>query len=283
LAHLATRTRERFMKYLSYPPNPDLESMVNCYWTLEVPSDPNHKKQRIVPDGTIEMAFILGEDVKRYVSETEYILQPRAMVLGQITEPFFIEPTGAVETFAVRFYPYGFANLVDVPLKALANKETPIADLFGEEQAAQLYHGILQAGKVEERIEVIEQFLLEKLVAQPTLDKIVETTLDALVLSNGNASVRSILEDNPSKRRQLERKFVKQIGLSPKQLGKVVRLQAALKMLLRPDGKKLTDIAYACDYYDQAHFIKDFREFTGINPKEFLGNDNMLLSTEFYR
>ena len=66
-------------------------------------------------------------------------------------------------------------------------------------------------------------------------------------------------------------------------MGKVIRLQTALKMLLNKKADKLTTIAYESEYFDQAHFIKDFREFTGINPKEFLGNENMALSTLIYK
>jgi AraC-like DNA-binding protein len=273
----------RSMQYQTYPPHPDLASIIDCYWTLQVPADAEHQKQRIIPDGRIEMAFILGDDIKRYTTEDEFILQPRAMVLGQITDPFFIEPTGAVDTFAVRFYPFGFANFVNVPIKELANRETPLGDLFAEKEAAQLSEAIVKAGDVQERIAAVEQFFRDKLTEQPTLDRIVKMTIDALIASKGKASIRTILKEDPSKRRQLERKFVDQIGLSPKQLGKVIRLQTALKLLLNSEGKNLTHIAYASDYYDQAHFIKDFREFTGINPKEFLGNENMALSSLFYQ
>jgi AraC-like DNA-binding protein len=72
------------------------------------------------------------------------------------------------------------------------------------------------------------------------------------------------------------------VGLSPKQLGKVIRLQAALKMLLNQKNGNLTQVAYESDYYDQAHFIKDFKDFTGINPKEFLKDEEMKLSSVFY-
>jgi AraC-like DNA-binding protein len=77
--------------------------------------------------------------------------------------------------------------------------------------------------------------------------------------------------------------FVKQVGVSPKQLGKLIRLQSALKMMLNKEDESLTSIAYNNEYYDQAHFIKDFKEFTGVSPKEFLGNDNMALSSAFYK
>lgn len=271
------------MNYQTYQPSSDLESLISCYWTLEILAESDAQKQRIIPDGTIEMAFILGDDIKRYTSGDEFVIQPRAMVLGQTIEPFYIEPTGYVNTFAIRFYPYGFANFVSMPIKDLANKETPIASLFGEKTANKLEQKIIEAKTNGERIEIIENFLLEKLNEKPTVDKIVKTTIDALLATNGSASISTILKEDLSKRRQLERNFIKQIGVSPKQLGKVIRLQTAIKMLLNKKEENLTDIAYESEYFDQAHFIKDFKEFTGINPKEFLGNENMALSTLFYK
>ncbi|MDO5978678.1 AraC family transcriptional regulator [Flavivirga spongiicola] len=271
------------MNYQTFQPHPDLESLINCYWTLEVPADNDSKKQRIVPDGCIEMAFILGDDIKRYTSEDEFILQPRAMVLGQTIEPFYIEPTGYVNTFAIRFYPYGFANFVAEPIKNLANKETPLELLFEEKIAKELEQKIILAKDVKQRIEIIEKFLLERLNDKSTVENIVKTTVNVLLSTNGNAPIKTILKDDLTKRRQLERKFAKQIGVSPKQLGKLIRLQTALKMLLNKEAESLTNIAYESEYYDQAHFIKDFKEFTGTNPKEFLENENMTLSTLFYK
>jgi hypothetical protein len=271
------------MDYQTYSPSADLASLINCYWTLEVPADFNAPKQRIVPDGCIEMAFILGDDIKRYTSEDEFLLQPRAMVLGQTMEPFYIQPTGYVNTFAIRFYPYGFANFVSVPIKTLANKETPLTSLFEENIAIELEQTIIQAANTKERIEIISSFLLNQLSHQSTIDQIVKTTVDALLTTNGNTPIASILQEKPSTRRQLERKFAKQIGVSPKQLAKVIRLQAALKMLLNKEDESLTHIAYESEYYDQAHFNRDFKEFTGTNPAAFIKNDQMALSSIFYK
>lgn len=271
------------MNYQTYQPHPDLESIIRCYWTLEVPADPQAQKQRIVPDGCIEMAFILGDDIKRYTSKDSFILQPRAMVLGQTVEPFYIKPTGYVDTFAVSFYPYGFANFVTVPIKTLANKETPIEKLFDQKAAKKLTQEIAEATDVTQRIETIEHFLLSRLTEEPMVDHIVRTIIDTLLSTKGSSSISSMLKQDLSKRRQLERNFVKQIGISPKQLGKVIRLQSAIKMMLNKEEETLTSIAYESDYYDQAHFIKDFREFAGVSPKEFLGNENMTLSSLFYK
>ncbi len=270
------------MNYQTYEPHSELDAIVKCHWILEVPGDMEAPKQRIIPDGCIEMCFILGDDVKRFTSETEYIIQPRAMVFGQITKPYFVQPTGYVNTFAVRFYPFGFANFITKPIHELADKETPLTSLFEENSARQLEQKIIEASSTRSRIEVVENFLLGKLKEAFVIDNIVKSTIDALSSTKGKAPINSILKDKLSKRRSLERKFSKQVGISPKQLGKIIRLQAALKLMLNNKGEKLTQVAYESEYYDQAHFIKDFKEFTGTNPKEYLSDDQMMLSSLIY-
>jgi AraC-like DNA-binding protein len=270
------------MNYQTFLPHQDLAALIKCYWTLEVPALISVQRQRIIPDGCIEMAFILGNDIKRYTCDQNFILQPRAMVLGQTIEPFYIEPTGYVNTFAIRFYPYGFANFISIPASSLVNKETALEQLFGEKQAGDLEQDIIDASDTMRRIEIIEIFLKARLNEKQTIDNIVKSTIDTLLLAKGSISINTILKDEPSLRRTLERKFQKQIGISPKQLSKVIRLQAALKMLLNQKTEKLTEIAYENEYYDQAHFIKDFKQFTGTNPGEFLSNDEMSLSSIFY-
>ncbi|MEM7575795.1 MAG: helix-turn-helix domain-containing protein [Bacteroidota bacterium] len=271
------------MNYQTYSPHPDLAALVSCYWSLQVPKDEHPQRQRIIPDGTIEMAFILGDDIKRYTVGDAFILQPRAMVLGQTIDPFYIEPTGYVDTFAVRFFPFGFANFIEGSLDKLANKETAIQELFGQQAGGELARSIAVAKGVEERIKAVETFLLAKLKEASTIDKLVKTTVDTLLLSKGKASIKSIVEEGDAQRRQLERKFKRQVGISPKRLAKLIRLQAALELLLDQEPEQLTQVAYDCDYYDQAHFIKDFKEFTGLSPKAFLAHEEMLLSSVFYK
>ena len=271
------------IKYQTFQPHPNLASIVKCYWTLEVPKLEHTAKQLIIPDGCIEMIFILGDDVKRYTSDMNFIIQPRQMVLGQITEQFYIEPTGHVNTFAIRFYPFGFANFVSIPIKKLANKETPLRSLFGQKDSNELSSQMSKADDTKQRIKIAETFLLEKLKSKTTVDNIITKTVDTMLMVNGAETIASILKNDLSKRRQLERKFLNKVGISPKKLSKVIRLQAALKMLLDETPENLTKVAYDSEYYDQAHFTKDFKEFTGITPKEFLRDDKMALSALIYK
>ena len=190
-----------------------------------------------------------------------------------------------MKSFAVCFYPHGLANFLSVPIKELANKETPLAELFGDQTASELEQKISNAESTESRIRIIENFLFKKLNDPLSIDSIVKATIDTMFLTSGAISIKEILRDDASKRRQLERKFIKQVGISPKQLCKVIRLQTVLKMMLNQESESLSQIAYDGEYYDQAHFTKDFKEFTGMTPKQFFKfeNEEMALSLEFYK
>ena len=271
------------MNYQTYKPHKDLESIVKFYWTLEVPFDPKNQKQKIVPDGCIEMTFNFGDKIRRYTSENDFILHPNTMVMGQRTKSFDILPTGNVDTFAICFYPIGFANFVKTPLENLVDEETPISELFGQAEAYELEQQMIQAIDTQERIDIIETFFRKILNKNNTISNIVKSTVDALLRTNGTIPINVLLKDDTSKRRQLERHFKKQIGISPKQLGKAIRLQATLNLLLNKKSETLTDIAYESDYFDQNHFIKDFKDLVGVTPKDFLYNENMALSALFYK
>lgn len=271
------------MNYQTFKPHDNLKSIVKFYWTLEVPFDPENQKQKIVPDGCIEMTFNFGDKIKRYVSETDFILHPNAMLMGQRTKSYYILPIGNVDTFAICFYPVGFVNFIKTSLENLVDKETPISELFGQAEANELEQQMIQAIDTQERIDIIESFLLKKLNEKNTISTIVKSTVDTLLKTGGTTPINVLLKDDISKRRQLERHFKKQIGISPKQLGKAIRLQATLNLLLNKKSETLTNIAYESEYFDQNHFIKDFKDLVGVTPKEFLGNEHMALSALFYK
>lgn len=270
------------MNYSRFQPSKDLASFVKFFWTLEVSPEESAEKQRVVPDGCIEMAFILGDDIKRYTSENDYIIQPRAMVLGQTLAPFYIQPTGYVHTFAASFFPYSFSSFVSKPIKSLTNKETSIYELFEHNEARSLEKKIIEALTTGERINILEAFLFSRLSDQRTIERIVKATVKTLFSRNGNISINEITNSDHSKKRQMERQFLDIVGISPKQLCKVIRLQAALKALINQE-ERLTHIAHESNYYDQSHFIKDFKEFTGIRPSDFFGEKSMMLSSLIYK
>ena len=132
-----------------------------------------------------------------------------------------------------------------------------------------------------------EEFLSKKLTSDPDVSN---SLFDVVILDymmpgkNGLQSAQVILSINPHQRIIFASAYLEgTISESIKQLGKVIRLQTALKLLLNQQSENLTQIAYESEYYDQAHFNRDFKEFTGINPKDFLQNGKMVLSSLFYK
>jgi AraC-like DNA-binding protein len=267
------------MTYHTYAPSEALSAFIKCYWTLESSGAPM-EKQRIVPDGCMEMIFHYGDLYRQYTDESNSIVQPRCFVFGQITHPLDIEPTGETGIFAVRFYPFGFEPFSTITMSLLANKATPLNEIF-EEAGRQLEKEVLSATTTEARIDLCEHFFLKLLSEQHTVQRTVALCVDAMLKVNGSLSVKEISSRLDINRRQLERLFSEKIGLSPKQLSKIVRLQSALKLMLNEENTRLTSVAYDTDYYDQAHFNKDFKEFTGLTPKKFF-SENLKMSGLFY-
>lgn len=271
------------MNYQIFEPNSDLKDFVKCYWTLEIPAKVDVQKQRVIPDGYIEMIFHLADPVLSYPCDKKSPIELQAMILGHTIKPFYFEPTGVVDTFAVRFHSYSFAYFTDKTMKSFVNKALPLKAVFDNDFSQRITQKILESINTQKRISVVESLLFQKLKKKSMVDEIVKNTVDMLFLTKGNMSIAQILEKNSISRRQLERKFSQKIGLSPKQLGKIIRLQTALRMLLNHEIDSLTQLAYQAEYYDQAHFIKDFREFTGINPKTFFKDNAMEVSSIVYQ
>src|SRR6218665_518115 len=267
------------MDYKTYVPQPALAAYIKCYWTLNAPAEIHPEKQRIVPDGCMEMIFHYGDRYRQYLEDGTFVIQPQCFVFGQVTKPLEIEPAGQTGIFAVRFQPDGFTAFATLPASDMENRAVPLPELFGTE-AQLLETQVLNAVATEDQIRIVETFLLDRLITPESVDTIIRSGVEVLLQLNGQLSVDELSDAMNINRRQLERKFSAVIGLSPKQLSKIIRLQAALKMLAGHEYVSLTAIAHAAGYYDQAHFIRDFREFTGMSPKKFYAG-NLKMSSLF--
>ncbi len=256
------------MDYRTYEVCPGLNDFVKCFWTLEAPAEACPQKQRIVPDGCLEMIFHYGDPYLQYKADGSAILQPACFVFGQITTTLDIAPTGASGIFAARFFPESFTPFATMRLQDLENRAVPLEALFGV-AGLELERQVLQAADTGERIKITETFLLKQLGNPESIDRVVRSGVSLMLGDNGQLSVADLSKQMNINRRQLERRFASVIGLSPKQLARIIRLQAALRLMLSKQYTSLTELAHEGAYYDQAHFIKDFKEFTGMSPKKF--------------
>ncbi len=267
------------MDYQVYTSCGELKHFVKCFWTLEDEAAPQPIKQRVVPDGCMEMIFHYGDLYRQYFDDGSSLLQPRSFVFGQINKFIEIAPTGVSGIISARFFPDGLTPFLNRPVAELENKATSLIDLFGE-KGKLLEESVVNATTNEIRIKLIEQFLLDCLAAPAVVDAITKACVEVIVHSQGQLDMTELAGKMNINRRNMERRFTSVIGMSPKQLARVVRLQATMKMLEQKNFTSLTSLAYENGYYDQAHFIKDFKDFTGMSPKSFYG-DNLKFAALF--
>ena len=139
------------MEYKVYETPKVLQPFVKCFWSLKAPPSPVAEKQRIIPDGCMEMIFHCGDLYEQFLDDGKTITQPRSFVFGQITRPLEIATTGTSDIVAVRFHPDGFSPFNSMPLPEMENKAISLNSLFNKE-GLQLEEQVLAASANGKRI-----------------------------------------------------------------------------------------------------------------------------------
>lgn len=185
-----------------------------------------------------------------------------------------LEPLGDSHIFAVRFQPCGLAPLLaDGPLSMPENQPVALHQIFGTAGNV-LIEKVLIAKNDAERIISVEAFLHQRLRNKYLCNKhwcdvLIDRVTKMVLQVQGQISVKELAYRMHLSQRQLERRFLNQTGLQPKQFIKIIRLKHALGLILDEALPNLTDIACESEYHDQSHFIREFKELTGFTPKRF--------------
>jgi AraC-like DNA-binding protein len=159
------------------------------------------------------------------------------------------------------------------PLRELANRVVPLGDLLGAE-AGRLEARLYDAPSWEARFALLDDEIGRRIVSGDALSRTVRCAWWRLARTAGQASISAIVNDLGCSQRHLIDRFREEIGLPPKTVGRVLRFGQAVNLLREGRVRRLADIAAACGYYDQAHFIRDAREFAGATPSELVQSLN---------
>jgi AraC-like DNA-binding protein len=193
----------------------------------------------------------------------------RLLYTGLITSPGSItfQPHTPLEGFVVAFLPHGFADLFRYDASTVVDQLPDFSSLFREEEEF-LYNKMAAAPDFESMVEVANSFFLARLPAVDNSRQMIEA-VERIVNSNGLIDVKQLANEVNMSLKTLERHFRTRVGVSPKMYARFKRFHYALRLLNDPVPKSWLDIAHECGYYDQAHFIKEFRRFTNRNPSSF--------------
>jgi len=264
------------MHYRTILPNPQLAKHVECFWLLESRGQPREvAPERIMPDGCIELIFNLADPFKRYHANGVIETQPQTLVAGQMRSYALIEPTGRVKLFGVRFHPGGAFPFLRFPVCELTDSIINFENVLSR-LGKELAEKVQRARSSRERIAVIEAAFLARLTQFEAADQLIDTVVNLMVRRNGLISIERLQQHSNLSGRQLERRFQSQVGLTPKFFCRILRFQKVFKAAAQPQKVNWSCIAAECGYYDQAHFIHDFKAFSGQNPSAYFSEDHAL-------
>jgi AraC-like DNA-binding protein len=262
------------MFYQEYRPCAALADFVKCFWIMEATHNPFQGKEALIPDGCIELIFNLGTPYRRYDSDNNAALLKHSHLVGERDRYFLIEQTRAVHLIAARFKPGGLHPFVRFPIAEVTNQTIDLDLIFGS-RIKELEAKLFETRNHQRKIDLLQQALLQQL-KEPVSHAMTNAALKLIRQHHGNISVDALTRDLGVNYKYLERHFLQIVGLTPKMFARIARFQYVMQTLRYTAFHAWPSLALDCGYYDQAHFIKEFKAFTGATPSEFIARQNQI-------
>ena len=250
-------------------PHHALRPYVTLYCGYEELIAPGRRIQ--VPHPDVVLVIGLGAtlrvvDPRRPADAT---IERLAFTAGVHDAYVFTESTQPTRGLQVNLTPIGAHLLFRVPMDLLANRVVALDDIFGAE-ALRLVERLHEAPSWSRCFDILDEVIVRRVMNARAPSMLVVRASHVLRATRGAASIARLARDLECSQRHLIATFRQQVGVTPKTYARIVRFDHAVKRLRRPDGMRRAEIADASGYYDQAHLIRDFHEFAGLTPGEFL-------------
>lgn len=250
---------ENAYRYREYLPCKSLANYVACYWVSEYEGKGIARASRVIPDGCVDIIFNLGASSYKKGAFLTGLMRTYEVML--VTEPQSL--------IGIRFYVEGAARFLRYPVALINGHHLALEDIWGQE-ADRVVEGLLEASDTSRRIAWLEQELIKRLWMDDPIDGLLLTSMQYLYEYRGNLSITALAEKVNYSERTLRRTFQQQLGMSPKELGRIIQFQGLLQMLATGAQPSFTDAALQCGYYDQSHLIKSFHAFYGVAPSKIV-------------
>jgi AraC-like DNA-binding protein len=253
------------VKYHEYKPHRDLRDTVKCFWVHEG-SYSVDQVQDITPDGCVELIFNFGSPYQLWTSTPPCVL-PTAVLVGFQKKTLPIRVNGTVKVVAARLFAWGALALLQEEVSAGTGAVTAVGASW-DTLVQHLESQVIQ-GQYEKAWTTLQDFLLPKALPRACDWELVKAAAKLLYHTTGGCRIEELADACNTSVRQLQRRFQRVVGASPKFFARTLRFEQAQRRLMFTPGSDLTQLAYQCGYFDQAHFIKEFRAFTGKTPSAY--------------
>jgi len=254
-------------EYEEIQPAKELREYVKCYFIVRIENYFDFSDIKY-PSGQIELAFNLGESSWQSEIGNKKQTDPQVELLGQMTGPILIKSPGKTLMLGIRFYSYAAGYFFDYALEEFSNQINDLRDVMGK-SVKELHEKLLNEPDMSNRITIVERFLLKRLSETEKNDKLMllkRITTD--LHKHPERNIKHVANDYNMSPRNMQRLFLRHMGITPKLYVRINRFQQGLQYL-EQNKELLTDIAYKSGYADQSHFIRDFKAFADKTPSAF--------------
>jgi AraC-like DNA-binding protein len=252
-------------------PGPPLDAVVASIWVFRDGHLRAHALERILPTGAAQLIINLKEDQTRvYDPDCPHRSTSTAgTIMAGVQSRYQLIDTSEQEHVAgVAFRPAGTSAFLGAPASETLDADTPLELLWGRRRVADLREQLLERSDPEAQLDVLQSTLREML--QPSgMHPAVSFALTTFHRRPVTTSVGAVTDAIGMSAKRFIERFKAQVGVSPKRYCRIQRFQQAVARAHRGDSVDWPQVALDCGYYDQAHFIHEFRSFSGVTPTAY--------------
>jgi AraC-like DNA-binding protein len=250
------------MKFDKYFPTEKLKTYIKYFVVSENELESEYK---VFPSSGLVIGFQYKGQLATIKNNTENKLKSAGITGISDGYKVFKNSLG-IGTILVYFTEIGFTHFASHPANELFNLSLSLDDIFDKNKVEEVEEKLAVSTTDKQRIKIVEQFLLSQLKDIET-DKLIIEAVKLIYQSKGTIRVKELNEKLFISQSPFEKRFRKVVGTTAKKFASIVRFNSVLDNM--SETKSLTEICYENSFFDQAHFIKDFKQFTGDTPEKF--------------
>jgi AraC-like DNA-binding protein len=248
-------------------PRPPVDAFVASIWLFRNSPGP-HALERIMPTGAAQLIVNLKEDRTRVYDPEQphrYTSTSGTILAGVLSRYQVIDTSEQEYVAGVAFKPGGMVAFVRAPAYEMRDADVPLELLWGRQRSADLREQLLECSDADAQLDAIEAALGDML-RPGSMHPAVAFALTAFHRVPLTMNIGAVTDAIGMSAKRFIERFKAQVGLSPKRYCRIRRFQHALSQAHRGQRVDWLQVALDCGYYDQAHFIHEFRSFSGLTP-----------------
>lgn len=252
------------MPYFEHRPHPLLEPYVVCYWSRTGDDSLGAAGHRVLPDGCLDIVFELGRGGSAARGAKQEVV---AAAVGTMTRALLVPPTAGSSFVGVRFRPGRAVPFLGVPAAELTDLSVGLGELWRDHE--RLTDDLSDAPSVRDQLDALDRCLLSRRPAAFAPPQHVDAAVSLILRARGAVSIDRLGRELGVSRQHLTRRFTEWVGVGPKLFARVARFQYVFRRATSSADPDWSALALDAGYFDQAHFVGEFRAMTGLAPERF--------------